>query len=33
MAARIEDLSPRQQQKRAKEFNATYTDRPANSNS
>jgi PhnB protein len=30
MATHIEDLSPRQQQKRAEEFNATYADRPAN---
>ena len=33
MATRIEDLSPRQQQKRAKEFNAENANRPADTDS
>jgi hypothetical protein len=33
MATRIEDLSPRQQQKRAKEFNAEHADRPTDAGS
>jgi PhnB protein len=33
MATRIEDLSPRQQQKRAKEFNVEHANRPADADS
>jgi hypothetical protein len=33
MATRIEDLSPQQQQKRAKEFNAEHANRPTDADS